>query len=215
MMNKRYTVGWDVSHMEFTIEDHYYFSRLKSILNESGVLVSEVSDFRDLADFDTLVFNYPERPFSLQEVRFVRDRVEEGKRVIVTGYYNNEDRISDTVNTLSSFFGVELNRDEVRDERYNDDGDELLPVTGRLMCFNESVSSVLLPCCASVTLLKEDVKPFILKNTEDDNTVMGTVTRLGSGEFVLLGTCVFWDNFSISKYNNKEFSINLLINGRG
>jgi len=36
------------------------------------------------------------------------------------------------------------------------------------------------------------------------------VDPISKGKFIAGGTCVFWDNYSIDLYNNKEFSLDLL-----
>jgi hypothetical protein len=36
------------------------------------------------------------------------------------------------------------------------------------------------------------------------------IAPTSGGYFCLAGTCVFWDNYSITLYNNLEFSLNLL-----
>jgi len=61
-------IGWDTSHLEFTIADYYYFGKLSDLLLNSGFLVDEVKDFDTLNRYDTIVFNYPEKPFNDAEV---------------------------------------------------------------------------------------------------------------------------------------------------
>ena len=63
-MKRRVKIGWDISHLEFTIEDHYYFSILKSSLKESGAVVKEVDSFKDITRYDVTVLNYPEKTFT-------------------------------------------------------------------------------------------------------------------------------------------------------
>jgi hypothetical protein len=41
--------------------------------------------------------------------------------------------------------------------------------------------------------------------------ILGAVYKHPSGgEFMVIGTTVFWDNYSINHFNNKEFAINIL-----
>lgn len=213
MKIKKKSVGWDASHLEFTIEDHYYFSRLKSCLIENGVRIEEVRVFSELENYDTIVINYPEIPFQKDEVDFLALQAEKGKRIVVTGYYNNEDNISHTINTVSEFFGARMNSDQVIDNEHNDCLDPLLPVTDNITLYNRDVNDVMLPCCATISVTDERAEPFILNKTGTDSTykILGTVTKTGKGEFLLIGSCVFWDNHAILKYSNMSFALNLLI----
>ena len=213
MKNRVINIGWDISHLEFTIDDHYYFSKLKTLLNSSVSSVREVSVFYELEFSDVIVLNYPEIGFTDYETDFLYHMVKSGKRVIVTGYYNNEDNIGDTVNTLCSRFGVHLNKDEIKNKDNNADSDPLLPVTSSILAYNQSVTEVMLPCCASIDIIGDGVRPFILNKAGNvkKNDVMGTITNTGKGQFLLIGTCVFWDNYAITKYSNSIFSLNMLI----
>ena len=56
-------VAWDISHQEFTIEDDYYFSKLKKYSKKEGIQIFEIKKFSELQKFEILVFNYPEKPF--------------------------------------------------------------------------------------------------------------------------------------------------------
>jgi len=211
-MKRKTKIGWDISHLEFTIEDHYYFSILKSSLKEAGAIVREVDSFNDIMKYDVAVLNYPERPFTKSEVRLMREYLERGKKVIIAGYYNNEDRIADRTNSLSSHFGLSLNRDKVKDRSNNDEGDDLLIVTSRILSYNDSVERVLFPCSASIGIHGDSGRPIVLKEgISSKRTVIAAEVRVGEGRFILLGTCVFWDNFAIKKYSNLGFSLNLLL----
>lgn len=208
-------VGWDVSHLEFTIEDHYYFSRLKKSVISGGSDVEEIRNLYELDKFDTLVFNYPEIVFTKEESEYIHSLVSSGKRAIVAGYYNNEDNISYTVNSLAGEFGVGLNRDGIRNHDSNYDGDPLLPVTDNLTLFNDSVVEVMFPCTASIEISADadNADPFILNiagNGKKDE-IIGAICRVGDGEFIILGSCVFWDNSAIVRYSNMRFSLNLLM----
>jgi hypothetical protein len=163
-----------------------------------------------------VILNYPEKSFTKDEVKLVKEYLEEGKKVIVGGYYNNEDRIADRINSLSSNFGLLLNKDKVRDKSNNDREDDLLVITSRVLSYNDSVKRVLFPCSASITIHGDFAKPIVLREKTSlhsrKETVIGAETRVGKGKFILLGTCVFWDNFAITKYDNLRFSLNLLLN---
>ncbi|MBI2485688.1 MAG: hypothetical protein HYW01_01765 [Deltaproteobacteria bacterium] len=213
-MQKKVKIAWDISHLEFTIEDHYYFSILKSEIKEAGGVVREVDSFEKIVDYDVAVLNYPEKPFKRDELKLVKRYLEEGGRVIIAGYYNNEDRIADRINSLSTHFGLFLNNDKVKDKSSNDEGDDLLVVASRILSYSDSVEKVLFPCSASINILRDSGRPIVIKESHSDSarkTVIGAEVSVGKGRFILLGTCVFWDNFAIRKYSNLRFSLNLLL----
>ena len=213
-MSRRVKIAWDISHLEFTIEDHYYFSILKSSIKEAGAVVKEVDSFKDIIDYDVVVLNYPEKPFTKDEAKLVKRYLEKGKKVIAGGYYNNEDRIADHINSISSHFGLFLSSDKVRDKSSNDNDDDLLVVTSRVLSYKDSVKKVLFPCPASISLQSAYAKPIVLLENSISSkreTVIGAEAQVDKGKFILLGTCVFWDNFAIKKYANLRFSLNLLL----
>ncbi len=213
-MPRKIKIAWDISHLEFTIEDHYYFSILKSKIKEAGALVKEIGSFQRIVDYDVAVLNYPEEPFKREEVRLVQRYLNWGGKVIIAGYYNNEDRIADRINSISSHFGLVLKTDRVRDRSSNDEGDDLLPVTSRILSYNNNVTKALFPCSASVDILASMGKPIVVKETllgSNSKTIIGAEVSLGGGKLILLGSCVFWDNFAIRKYSNLMFSLNLLL----
>jgi len=209
-------VAWDYTHQEFTITDYYYFSLLQKACAEKGIEVDEVTDWSKLKDYDVIVFNYPEQPFSEKEVEDVKKLVEEGKRVIILGYYKNEDRIADTVNSLASAFGLKMNPDEVTDEVNNHKGDGYFLVTSKVYGYNEGVEKLMLACTPSVSLEGENTEVLIegeetARSNKGFKPILGAVYRHPSGgEFIVIGTCVFWDNYSLELYNNREFALNLL-----
>jgi hypothetical protein len=211
-MPKKIKIGWDISHLEFTVEDHYYFSILKSKIREAGAVVKEVDSFEGLVDYQVVVLNYPEKGFRRDEVSLLKKHVQYGGRVIIAGYYTNEDRIADRINSLSKHFGLVLNKDKVKDKSSNDEGDDLLVVTSRILSYSDSVKSVLFPCSASINILTDSGRPIAVKeNGSARKTVIGAEVSMGKGRLILLGTCVFWDNFAIRKYSNLRFSLNLLL----
>jgi hypothetical protein len=214
-MVKKIRIGWDISHLEFTIDDHYYYSVLKSKIIESGASVTTIKSLEYLNGFDVLVLNYPEKSFTKREVTEVMNFIEKGNRVVVCGYYNNEDGIADCINSISIHFGLTLKKDCVRDKLNNYNGDELLLVTSRVLSHDYKVKKILLPCCSSIKIRGKSNSVVAmsqgstsLSKTEE---IIAAQSNFGRGEFILIGTCVFWDNYSISKYSNLRFSINLLL----
>ena len=211
-------VGWSITHQEFTVTDYYYFSVLQKKSEEFGLEIDEVDEWEKLYTYDTIVFNYPEIPFTEEEVKFIQDLVEnKGKKVILLGYYKNEDRIADTCNTLAKAFGMELNGDEVTDDVNNHNGDPYFVVTTKIRRYKEGVEKILMPCTASIKPLMPDIK-VVARGEDTSLSNQGNYTLLiaehfapkSGGYFCLAGTCVFWDNYSIELYDNLKFSMNLL-----
>ncbi len=194
-------VAWSIAKGEFTIEDHYYFSKLKRYTKEAGITVQEVENFDEFVDYDVIVFNYPEKPFSSKEVDFVKKLLEDGKKIIIAGYYKNEDKIADVVNTLTENFDIKLNKDEVVDLENNLNDDKYFVVTSKVRW----VDKVLMPCTCSISYKNAEA---IVKSEKDD--VIGVMKKINKGLLIVLGTCVFWDNYSIDFFDNKKFSITLL-----
>ena len=217
-------VGWSITHQEFTITDYYYFSILQKEAEKANIEIEEVDSWEALGEYDTIVFNYPEIPFSEEEAKDVERWVwQEGKKVILLGYYKNEDSIADTCNTLARRFGMELNSDEVTDEKSNHNGDKYFVVTSKIRRYNKNdrnevnVEKILLPCTASIRPILPDTK--IVVRAEDsavsnrDNYTLLIAEQIAppsGGYFCLAGTCVFWDNYSITLYDNLNFSLNML-----
>lgn len=218
-------VAWDYTHQEFTITDHYFFSTLQRECAREGIQVDEVRDWRRLGEYEVIVFNYPERPFTDREVEEVAQLVEEeGKRVILLGYYKNEDGVADACNSLAARFGLHLNPDVVLDGSSNHQDDPYFVVTSRVYRFNQGIRKVLLPCTSSVRLTSGRGEPLIeAEPTARSDKAFPPILaasyrsrdrRGGSrGEFILLGTCVFWSNHSIDLYDNRELALNLLRRG--
>jgi len=215
-------VAWSITHQEFTITDYYYFSKLSKEAQKVGILIEEVDRWEKLKEYDTIVFNYPEIPFTEEEAQDIEKLVwEEGKKVILLGYYKNEDRIADTCNTLARRFGMELNSDEVIDEVNNHQGDKYFVVTSKLRRYTKNeknevvVQKIVLPCTASIRPLMPDIKVVArgedtAKSNQENYTLLiaEQIAPPSGGYFCLAGTCVFWDNYSIDLYDNLAFSLN-------
>ena len=216
-MGKKIRIGWDVSHLEFTIDDHYYYSVLKSKIIASGASVTTLKSLEYLKGIDVLVLNYPEKSFTKKQVTNVLDFVEKGNRVVACGYYNNEDGIADCINSIAIPFGLTLKKDCVRDKSNNYKGDELLLVTSRVLSHDYKVRKILLPCCSSIKIRGKSNSVVAMsqgsKSLPSTGEVVAAQSNFGRGEFILIGTCVFWDNYSISTYSNLRFSTNLLLGG--
>ncbi len=208
-------VAWDVSHGEFTIQDGYYFSRLLKALRErdAEILINERLD--DAADADVLVLNYPEKEFSEADGRFIEEFMGRGGRVLALAYYDDEDRVASILNELVKPYGVEFLPDAVVDETNCLDGDPFMVVSSRVYGFNRGVRRVLMPYAAPLELLAPAAEVVVeggptAKTRSGGRAVLGCRVQVGEGELVCLGTCVFWDNYSIGREDNLAFSLNLL-----
>ncbi len=184
-------IGWDASHGEFLITDYYYFSKLKRLAEEEGIKIDAVAKYSRLEKYDVIVFNYPEVRFKTSEIKMLRRWIRNGKNVIFAGYYNDFDDVNTNINRVLSKVGIDikLNNDIVRDEPYYKD--QNFPIA------EYNGLKVVMPCSSSVegeAILK--TKKYCLAAKQS--------------EVIVIGTCVFWDNYSIELFNNKEFSLMLL-----
>jgi len=201
---------WDVSHSEFSITDHYYFSKLKDYLKQWGVEFEEKEEpltLKGLSKYDILVLCYPEKPFNLRERRVVRRFLERGGKVIIASYYHCSDRVATICNSLTEELGIRFLEDEVTDPVNCLDNDPLLLFTSKISPKLEGISRIFFPCSASLEI-KEGVEPLILGEetarsaVKEGEVILSAGVRVGKGELIALGTCVFWDNFAIEKLDN-------------
>ncbi len=202
-------VAWDVSKQGFTIEDHYYFSKLKNLLLKNGIRVEEVKKFKKLIRYDVIVFNYPEKKFTKEEKEVIDKALFLGRRVILCGYYNNEDKVADVINSLTKHFGLKLNKDKITDSINNINNDPYLIRTTKI--FINGIEEVMFPCTATVsggeTLIRCE---NTAKSNRNYDTIIASKLNYKNGELIVIGTCSFWDNFSIDLYDNKKFALYLL-----
>lgn len=211
-------VAWSVTHQEFIISDHYYFSKLQRYAKENSIQVDEVDEFEKFADYDTIIFNYPEIPFKDEEVDFIQELVKKGKKVGIFAYYKNEDKIADTCNTMAKRFGIMFNGDIITDETNNYDCDNLLITTTNIAqkMKEKGVNKVVLACTDSLTLTGPNTTTLIyaedsaVSQLNKEKILFAKYDDPSGGCFIAGGTCVFWDNYSIDLYNNKELSLLLL-----
>uniref|UniRef100_A0A7C3RED9 DUF4350 domain-containing protein n=1 Tax=Archaeoglobus fulgidus TaxID=2234 RepID=A0A7C3RED9_ARCFL len=183
-------VVWSIAKGEFSIGDYYYFSKLNRIAEKEGIEMDEVKSFKKLGNYDLIVFNYPEIRFTSSEAVRIKKWAEEGKKIVLSGYFSNVDGVAANVNRVSRQFGVTINYDVLKDPERNA-GDEMFPVA---KC---DELEVVMPCSASVS----GGRTFVI-----GKGVFGAV----SGNVLVLGTCVFWDNYSIDLAQNKEFALRIL-----
>lgn len=184
------TTVWSASRGEFSIGDYYYFSKLTRIAEKEKLEMHEEKNFARLGDYDVIVFNYPEIKFGANDIAKIRKWARMGKKIVFTGYYSNVDRVSENVNRVVRHFGLRINYDLIKDEERNY-GDPMFPFAscGEL--------EVLMPCSASVS----GGESFVV-----GKSVFGAV----SGNVLVLGTAVFWDNYSIGVADNVRFALKIL-----
>lgn len=199
------SVGWDASHGEFLIEDYYYFSKLKKLAEVEGIRIYQENDFKYLGNHDVIVFNYPEKRFKSSEIKKIDKWLRSGKKIIFATYYNNMDSTAENVNGVLEKLEIpiRINNDVVLDME-NNAGDMMFPI-----CKYKNYN-VVMPCTSSLTvngnrLIKS--KGFNLYGLK--NPVVGASFK-DVGEIIVLGTCVFWDNYSIDLLDNKILALDLL-----
>ncbi len=209
---------WDITHLEFTYRDFYYFSHLKDLLEKKVEIIEgrEPLNIDFLKKFDWIVFNYPERPFSTKSVRKITKYLNWGGRVFLAGYYQNEDNVADACSSLSSHFGIKFNSDIITDEN----GLPLIKTSKVLPPYNNKVKQVYLPCSCSLTI-SEGVNPVIFGEDYHrsnllgaSNLVLAAQVNVGRGVLFSIGTCVFWDNFSLFRESNLQFLENVFFKNR-
>ncbi len=196
-------IAWSTAHQEFIISDHYYFWKLEKFIKENlNKEVEEVDNLKEVlsGEYDTLIFNYPEIPFDEDDIKIVEEFLKRGGKVGIFGYYKNEDRIADTINTLIEHFGMKHNGDIVIDEVNNDEGDNLM-IRADFIDGGE----VVLACTSTV----EGGKPIVVgkatsKSNQNKDLVFFAEKDINGGKLIVGGTCVFWDNYSIDRSDNRK-----------
>ncbi len=189
---KNVRVAWDSSHGEFLISDYYYFSKLRRYAEREGILVDEVKDFEKLWEYDVIVFNYPEIKFTKREVDRILRTLEKdkSKTVVLLAYYSNVDGVAENVNRVSEKAGIKVENGVVMDYERNA-GDPMFPIA------EWRGKEVLMPCSSPV---RGGVPVVAGKD----------VFAAKSGNLVVFGTCVFWDNYSIGFKANRELALSVL-----
>jgi len=208
------SVVWSYTKGEFVVFDHYYFSKLYSFLLKEYKLYIPTS-FEDIFnnDIDILVFNYPEIEFNDFEVQRILELFYKGKTILFLSYYNNEDNSSKICNKVLNQVGLNINYDEVTDELNNLENDRYLLITSKVEdLLKDSVSKVLFACTSSIGVVgdhKEGINYVDLLLAENGVPLIKGAFNSNNGKIVAFGTCVFWDNFSIIKFDNFNFVKNI------
>ncbi len=209
----RHRIAWSVSHHEFTIEDGYYFSILRRELEQVGAEVLPVPRLEEGFQAPVLVLNYPEDPFTPEEVDALREYVAGGGRLLALAYYQNEDRVAEILNAVARPFGVRFGHDHVQDPVHHHGQDPYMVVTRRVHGV-PGVQRVLMPYAAPLHIHGEKARALV--EAEDTavspsgSRVLAAQANHGRGTFIAVGTCVFWDNYAITAYDNRTFALWLL-----
>lgn len=209
----RKNIVWSYTKGEFVVFDHYYFSKLYSFLSKEYNLYIPTY-FYDIFNYkiDILIFNYPEIEFQDNEVEKILELFYNGKTILFLSYYNNEDNSSKICNKVLNKVGLNINYDEVIDDINNIENDKYLLITSRINdLLKENVNKIILPCSSSIDVLynNKDFKYVDLVLSESGVPLVRGVFNNNNGKILAFGTCVFWDNFSLIKFDNFNFSKNI------
>ncbi len=217
---KTWRIGWDLQYGEFTLWDHYYFSLLQKVLETRGWEARPVVKSSDVDDVDVLVLNYPEVPFETSFIQYLMARVKTGLRIIALAYYQNEDGVAEILNPLVEPIGFRFNADGIIDPDTCEDDDPYMLKTSRVYRYEAGVDTVVLPCCCSIEVLSPGVTPVVesfptakrlmVSSESPASYVLAVEARYGDGRVIGIGTCVFWDNYSLNRADNRRFVANLL-----
>ncbi len=206
-------IAWNVSHHEFTIEDGYYFSLLRRALDRAGVEVRTTTSWDEALSADVLVLNYPEDPFTPEEVARLQDYVAQGGRLVALAYYQNEDRVAEILNHVARPFGLRFGYDYVQDAVHHYGDDPYMVVTSRVYRV-PGVGRVLMPYAAPVRMETPGGERVVEGEetavSPSGSRVLAAQVAHGRGRFLAVGTCVFWDNYAITAYDNLAFALWLL-----
>ncbi len=207
---------WSYTKGEFVIFDHYYFSKLYKYINTNYNLFiptkfSSLLKAANNDNFNMIVFNYPEKPFTQNQIKSIINLFKNGKTILFLTYYKNEDNSSKIANSVLKNFGLSIRYDEITQKENIHDNDKYLVITSKIASnLKENVNKVIMPCASSIEIKeKKGMEYKILLSSEEDNKVIAAEAK-GKGRIIAFGTCVFWDNFSISMYDNLQFTKNLI-----
>ncbi|MGH2331591.1 hypothetical protein [Thermoanaerobacter mathranii] len=211
-------VAWSATHREFLLSDGYYFSGLYRELSKKGIVMEEVEDFDKLFEYDVIVFNYPENPFTDEEKKEIRKLLESyKKKIIFTTHFRNKDRVSEICNGITRDYGIYILPEGVKDEKFYLEDDFLIITTDNIELYNQDVKEVVFPYAAPLHI--EDEVDVVLRGRETSFTdsnknspILIAQKRFDSGgKLMVCGSCIFWDNFSLFRFDNLRFVINMFL----
>ncbi len=188
----------------------YYYSVILEIINEIGHhYISRSPAEWEIGDI--VIFNYPEKEFKENEIEKIDELIKNGKYVIFTAYYDNEDCVCEIINDISKQYGIEVLNTCIKDNdncmEIKGKKDEKMVVTSKIHRFNKSVEKIVLGYCAPISV-KSNANALV--ESEKGENMAAYYKDDSDGMLIVFGTCTFWDNFSIDKFDNRKFVENLL-----
>ncbi|MCS7243273.1 MAG: hypothetical protein RMJ36_00850 [Candidatus Calescibacterium sp.] len=207
---------WSYTKGEFVIFDHYYFSTLYNYINSNYKLeiptkFNELIKIASQDEYKAIIFNYPEKSFTSRQIEALLELFYKGKTLVFLTYYKNEDRSSEIVNSILTKVGLKINYDEVLQLSNIHNNDKYLIITSQVSDkLKNGLKSVIMPCTSSIDIIEKEgyVYDVLLRNDSGDKVIAAEVGK--KGKIIAFGTCVFWDNFSISLYDNFQFTKKLI-----
>lgn len=209
------TIGWDLRLGEFSLWDHYYYNLLLNSLESQGLLPEPVLDWTYLEKYKTLVINYPEKyPGNRDRTRLLR-AVHLGLHLVCTGYYRNEDNVAMTLNRIIEPVGIHIRSDVVLDPEHCLHDDPYFVNTRSLHNPPPGIQELVFPCTCSLHPINRNVVPLVyaeftarcdpppmFSENPKKSPLLAATVPYGQGYVTVIGTCVFWDNYSIHYKDN-------------
>jgi len=220
-MKEKKGIIWSYTKGEFVVFDHYYFSILYDYLKNNYTLeiptsfstLLKLAKKNSLVDFNTIIFNYPEKRFTKRQIDNIIELFNMGKRIVFLTYYKNEDNSSYIANSILQKVGLYINNDEIIQNESIHNNDKYLIITDKINeKLKDNVEKIIIPCSSSISFKAKDNYSYspLVKTYSGDKIIAMEVTNNKNGKIIAFGSCVFWDNFSIVLYNNFQFVKNLI-----
>lgn len=192
---------------------------IKSELQNRGYILSffgKQINLPLLSDYDAVVVFIPSRGFSEDEIRAIKSYVEDGGGLIIfgeNGEYMKGRGINSVVNSVSTLFGIEFNKDVVLDSEINKDGEEKYPI---IKNFGEHpitrdiegigyISGCSLTVRSPAIALAFGNPTTIAGGREKENVVVSAVAEYGKGRVLAVGDIDFLVGSSTSGYRDADY----------
>ncbi|BCS82377.1 hypothetical protein [Anaerocellum diazotrophicum] len=209
-------VAWSATHQEFLITDGYYFSGLYKELFKRKIEIKEVDDFNKLFEYDVIVFNYPENPFSNEEKEKIREALQQkGKKIIFTAHFKNKDGVSEICNSITKEYGINILPEGIKDKVHHLEDDLFIITTDEVKLYQKGVKEVVFPYSAPLEVgngaeIILRARKTSLTDSGKKSPVLIAQKRFESGgKLIVCGSCIFWDNFSLFRLDNLQFVVNI------